>query len=550
MPFRAARLPAQVPVLAREVALPRTSRWLRLKTRVFLTILGAFLVLGVLLALISSMTIQSGIHRSFSERALRESTLVAALPDVLAALNGNTAQRMNLNAVIERYRLLLAADYVVVTDTATRRLTHPTPAQIGQKMVGGDFRSFLQGKSITETVDGTLGRSVRGKVPVRRGDGEVIGLASVGFLLPRVQDIFWQVIRTALPWYLGSLALALLLADILSRQVQREMLNLEPEQVAIGLLHYRTVMNALDEGVLVAQRGLIHVLNPQARTLLGLQDRALPLPLPEVLRGLNGLGNEATPLEVAGRPLLVQVRPADDGSVVFTLRDLARVQALAAELTQSRRYAELLRAQTHEFTNRLHTIAGMLHLKQPEEALKLIYAQAARQSGQMGAAAKLRHLRLVALLLGKYERAAELGVALHLDPHSSLPPDLAPTVLDLLELALGNLIENACEASSGTPDAQVLVLLGTDPEGVVLEVRDSGPGVPAGLNILERGVSSKGDGRGVGLSLVQSRASALHATLTHDRVQDTNGRHWTRFTLDIPLDAPLCSALPDPGADP
>ncbi|MFD1731432.1 Spo0B domain-containing protein [Deinococcus malanensis] len=58
---------------------------------------------------------------------------------------------------------------------------------------------------------------------------------------------------------------------------------------------------------------------------------------------------------------------AEDGAQVITLRDLARVQALADELTQSRRYAELLRAQTHEFTNRLHTLAGLLHLGKPRK---------------------------------------------------------------------------------------------------------------------------------------------------------------------------------------
>ncbi|MFD1731433.1 ATP-binding protein [Deinococcus malanensis] len=90
-------------------------------------------------------------------------------------------------------------------------------------------------------------------------------------------------------------------------------------------------------------------------------------------------------------------------------------------------------------------------------------------------------MRLAALLLGKFDRAAELGVTLTIDPLSKLPETLAPGVLDALELAAGNLIENACEAASGLPDARVQVLIAADPEGLILEVRDTGNGVPPAL---------------------------------------------------------------------
>ncbi len=146
-------------------------------------------------------------------------------------------------------------------------------------------------------------------------------------------------------------------------------------------------------------------------------------------------------------------------------------------------------------------------------------------------------MRLSALLLGKYDRAAELGVTLVLDPLSALPPQLPAPTLDLLELAAGNLIENACEAASGTADAQVRVLIAGDPEGLIVEVRDTGPGLPAGLDPIRRGSSSKGTGRGVGLALVHDRAAAQGAALSWDRVCDPDGRPWTRFTLDLPAGA-------------
>ncbi|MFC4427931.1 ATP-binding protein [Deinococcus navajonensis] len=536
-----ASLPPSVPVLAREVALPYTPRLLRVRNRVFLTTLGAFLLLALPLALLASLLLRGGLHRTFADRALRESQLVATLPPVTAALGGQPGARRRLNALVNRYRVVLGADYIVVTDRAGIRLTHPAPSQLGKHMVGGDFQAFLRGQSITETVQGTLGPSVRAKVPVLAADGQVLGLASVGFLLPRVGDVFWSVVRAGLPWYLAALGLALLMSGVIARRVRAELLDLEPEQVAGGLLHYRTVLNTLEEGVLVVRAGLIYVMNPQARALLGAADRRLPVALADLLPDLpEGLDSQPQTLQVGRRPVLVGVQLAGDGARVITLRDLARVQALADELTQSRRYAELLRAQTHEFTNRLHTLAGLLHLGETEEALGLIHAQSARHTAQADAVRRLGHVRLAALLLGKFDRAAELGVTLTLDPLSALPSSLPPGVAEVLELAAGNLVENACEAASGTPDAQVHVLVAQDPEGLVLEVRDSGPGVPPGLarTLTGRGVSSKGEGRGVGLALVQQRAAALGGTLTHDRVTDSAGRGWTRFTVDLPGERP------------
>lgn len=522
--------------LAREVALPHTPRLLRVRSRLFLTTLGAFLLLAVPLLGLISQGVYDGIHRSFAERSLRESRLVAALPPVVAALTGDAAQRTALNPLMNTYRELLGADYVVVTDRTTARLTHPTPARIGEPMAGGDFAAFLRGQSVTETVEGTLGRSVRSKVPVLSGQGQVLGLASVGFLLPRLRDVARDVLWAALPWYLGALALALGLSLLLARRAQREMLDLEPEQIAGGLLHYRTVMNALEEGVLVVRGGQVYVMNPQARALLGVPAQELPVPLDTLLPGGLPAPGVAVPLDVRGRPLLAGVQDTGDGAQVLTLRDLARVRALADELTQSQRYAELLRAQTHEFTNRLHTLAGLLHLGETREALALIHAQSERHTAHADAVRNVRHVRLAALLLGKFDRAAELGATLNVDPLSALPADVPPATLDLLELAAGNLIENALEAASGRPDAHVRVLIAADPEGVVVEVRDTGAGVPTELaaTLTQRGVSSKGVGRGVGLALVQTRADAQGATLSHDRVTDSAGRPWTRFTLDVP----------------
>ncbi|ADV67068.1 ATP-binding protein [Deinococcus maricopensis] len=522
---------------ASEVVLPAPARRWRVQTRAFAWLLAFFVAAAAPLAWVASATLQASIHRGYAERALRESQVVAAQAVVRAALTDGVHVVARVNPLANALRTQLGADYVVVTDVRGVRVAHPEADRLGERMVGGDFTSFRAGRSVTETVLGTLGMSVRAKVPVWSADGRVVGLASVGFLLPRLRDVFWDVVRAGAPWYAGIMVLALLGAHALSLGVRREMFGLEPEQIASVAVQYRTVLHALEEGVVVLRGDMVHYLNPQAAQLVGGPPGALPVPLAALLpdvdvRAWRHGAHDNVPLSVRGVPVLANVRVAPDGARVVTLRDHARVRALADELTQAQRYAELLRAQTHEFTNRLHTLAGLLHLGEVDAALSLIYERERRQSARRDAVVPLRHLHLMALLLGKFERAEELGVTLTLDPLSALPEGVDAATLDAVELAVGNLVQNAFDATLGVHGARVRLLVAADPEGVQVEVQDNGPGVPPTVqaHLGTRGVSSKGAGRGVGLALVRDRAAALGGTLAYDRRAGM-----TVFTLTLPF---------------
>ncbi len=554
----ASRQAVTASALAAEVVTPRTSR-LKVQARFFLSITAFFLLLAVPLALLGSAALRVSIYRDYAERSLRESKLLASDPALVAAYALQQPSRV-IEPLAERLRGLLGADYVTVTDRQARRLAHPDPALIGKLMVGGDLQSFRLGKTVTETVQGTLGMSVRAKVPVYR-DGQVVGLVSVGFLLPRLRQLFWEVVRGSVVWYLLTLLLALLGAHVLALRVRRDMLGLEPEQIASVAAQYRTVLHALEEGVMVLRGEQVQLLSPQAAALLGAHGRPLPLPLGDLLpepatEALLHL--RATPgapplaLTLHGRPLLLSVsavpeadgppRPDTERAWIVTFSDRERMHALTGELSQARQYAQLLRAQTHEFSNRLHTLAGLLHLGETGAALESIYASTAASAEVLAAVLPLRNVQLAGLVIGKAERARELHLALTLDPLSALPPGLPPDVLTAAALAVGNLVENAFEALTARREGgEVALLIAADPDGLQVEVRDNGPGVPPDLadRLLSRGVSSKGEGRGLGLALVNEAALALGGTLDHHR--DLYHALPTRFTFTLPLD--LASAL-------
>lgn len=83
---------------------------------------------------------------------------------------------------------------------------------------------------------------------------------------------------------------------------------------------------------------------------------------------------------------------------------------------------------------------------------------------------------------------------------------------------LGNLIENAFDAMRGAPTdvpSEVTVSIREGARGLLLSVDDTGPGMTEEVKqrLFERGFSTKGEGRGTGLALVQEMIEAYHGTI-------------------------------------
>jgi sensor histidine kinase regulating citrate/malate metabolism len=201
----------------------------------------------------------------------------------------------------------------------------------------------------------------------------------------------------------------------------------------------------------------------------------------------------------------VRVRGILVGAIA-TLRDQTELETLTRELQGTRSYAETLRAQAHEFANKLHTIAGLVELGWYEKAVAFI-AQTSReqQAWIEELPTRINNPALAALLVGKASVASERGISFSVSPVSRLKA--VDGLSDVLATVAGNLIENAFDAVEGQPRREVVVNIQERDRLIDLEVRDSGPGVPDSLiaRIFETGFSTKANGqpRGLGLALVK-----------------------------------------------
>lgn len=122
---------------------------------------------------------------------------------------------------------------------------------------------------------------------------------------------------------------------------------------------------------------------------------------------------------------------------------------------------------------------------------------------------------------------------------SKVPSPFPPVTgdRDLLSLAVYNLVENALKFTSGDEAVEVRAL--EDGKGIVIEVADSGPGIPADelskiFEELYRGANARGiEGSGLGLALVQ-RIVELHGGQVEVRSTQADPRG-TVFTLRLPV---------------
>jgi two-component system CitB family sensor kinase len=231
-----------------------------------------------------------------------------------------------------------------------------------------------------------------------------------------------------------------------------------------------------------------------------------------VLTGVDGAEADAVVIR-SGRVLVLNRMPVSrDGRLlgsVTTLRDRTELAELERELGSFQGTTDLLRAQTHEFANQLHTIAGLIQIGEVDEVVDYVQALvASRAAVDLSVAQRIRDSSVAALLVAKAAQAAERRVELRVDPGSSLDP-LDPRSSFDVATVVGNLVQNGVDAvTSDASTGWVEVEIRQTGDVVEVVVRDSGPGVASRIasEVFEHGFTTKaarGGERGIGLALIR-----------------------------------------------
>lgn len=460
---------------------------------------------------------------TYTQTALSVAEAVAAMPSVRQGILAPDPSPV-LEPRAMAIQRATGADFVVILNRQGVRLAHPQTNLIGTRVA--DMGPALNGRTWTGYDNDTLGPSVWAKAPIFGSNGTVIGVSSVGFQETLVGGQLGRVLPTIIVVLASALALAVLGAVLLSRHLKRRTFGMDPQAIARMFEQREAILHGIREGIIATDlRGRVTVINDEARDLLQLGPECIGrlvtgvLPAGRVRQMLSG-GDAATDeVVIAGeRVLVANRRPvAAHGGVigyVVTLRDRTELIGVQRELDSVRNFSDALRAQAHEFSNRLHTVAGLIEMGRHEEALGLIGEETSTQQDLLDKLMRrVSSPVLTALLLGKSVVAKERGVELRVAEDTRILRDVGDP--RCVVTVLGNLIDNAIDAVAGQPDGRrwVEVSAQMHQDELLIAVRDAGPGVDPALGdtVFEEGVTTKAAGcgspRGLGLALVRQVAA-------------------------------------------
>ncbi len=491
-----------------------------------LVIQSAVLLVTFLAGLAMVVWYQEGqLDHSYEQRALSVAESVAVAPGLVQAVMRGDPHGV-VQVIASRVWHATGASFVVVTNREGIRYSHPNPALIG-KPISSDpepasSEPYRTGQPWVGIQDGTLGRTARGKVPLFGPGHALAGEVSVGIPVTRLQDNLVGEIPTIAGSACGALGLGALLSLLFTRRLKRQTLGLELDAIT-GLFQEREAMlHGIREGVLgLDTHNRVRLANDEARSMLGLPPDHLGRPLTDLLprdrltdvilgrvEGTDQVVLLGHRVVIANRMPVHTERGGHLGWVV-TFHDRTETEGLMRELDAVLGLTEALRAQSHEFSNRLHTLVGLVELGRYEEAISFVTAVSDARNGLaqqlMGS---LGDPMVVALLLAKTSVALERGVTLRAEQGQGLQGQLTE-VSDVLTV-LGNLIDNAIDAAGAGPgEPWVEVAFAASGTDLLLRVSDSGPCVPDAdrETIFMDGWSTKasrsGARRGLGLALVR-----------------------------------------------
>lgn len=419
-------------------------------------------------------------------------------------------------------------DIIVICDMTGKKYSHLDEAQIGEIFVNPDKEEVLEkGDSYYSLMEGSMGKTLRWFEPIMYKDKQV-GFVMVGKYYNDILSINKETRIKYIGLFILSILISIAGEAILAHRIKRDMLNMEPEEIATLYNQKKIIIDNVHDGIIALDKNnKVAEINNRCYSLF--KNFSCDKVIDRLSMYIESKESfKMKELIIDGKRLFVTLIPIIEDNTylgqLIILNDNEDINKVAKEITGVDEVIKNLRANVHEFKNNLHVILGLIQLEKYSQAKDYILNIQKVQEDNSFEFLQINDYYVRALLLSRKLVAKERKVKLTLNSESNMYKEHG--IIDSKDLVtiLGNLIENALEACavSENENKKVEVYIREDDIKIQIIVKDNG--IPIQFDNIEEmfieGMSSKGDNRGTGLYLVKNRIELYNGTIDIEEQND------------------------------
>lgn len=532
----------------------QTKKEQRFSLRVIIIFIVIFSTLISLIAsglLIKNYVIKQELKRT-KDKISSVARITASQGEIIESLEHKPAE-IDIQEISLAITKAANVDFVVVLDKELIRLSHPDADVIGQPFSNiPDAKRALEGDSHFSTEDGVLGKGTRYFEPIKNKSGEIIGVVCIGLISKTIDTDISDAQSKLIYGLLFGLGVGVIGATYGAYRIKKILFNLEPYEIANLLYDKEVIENEITECILAINldREVI-LLNREASLLLKKIDGSFEIGLnqkipDEIFEALFNATfdkrekSKDQTITLGDIEIIANMSPIFSKEIfsggVVTFRDQSELTHLVQQLSGTEQYIDSLRAQTHEFMNKMQVIMGMIELKQYDQVTSYMQDLHKNYQSDVGYITdKIKSPAIAGYLLGKVNEAEEKKINFTIMPESYLPELKTDTDIHELLQILGNILTNAFDAVTAENNKQVFLLMKYEEEGqiIMLDVMDSGTGISEEIThqIFDNRFSTKNHDRGYGLYLVKKIVTAKKGIIEFSAVADGG----THFYVEFPV---------------
>ena len=424
-------------------------------------------------------------------------------------------------------------DVISIVNNNHIRVYHSTHTLIGAAY-DGTIPKFEELSDDYYTVDetGPSGSQRRAYAAIYNEDGEYIGFVMAIMLMENIKMENLQMFSIFLLITIIAILIELILSAELSEKIKKSLMGYEPDVFTTMYKLRDSILETLDEGILaVNKHGVIEFANNAAIRMLKNNEtvdwigKDIEIIGDSILSNTMKHGKREFHVNISKNDIILDQVPVLENEqivgAIAILHNRAEYTKLMEDLSGTRYLVDSMRANNHDFTNKLHVILGLIQMEMYDQATAYIQnitmVQRKNISNIMNA---IQDPSVAALLIGKLARASELNIKFILREGSYYSSADMHLPSEMLITVIGNLLNNAFESMNEEHqfETQKELMFGiySRPGAVLITVDDTGTGISSKdiPHIFENGYSTKGEGRGTGLYQAKTMIENFGGTIT------------------------------------